>query len=240
MAAPLGMREQLTFYDEPDRVGARGAQRGRASCSCMDQGGNENAQVYYQRRQRRGARSSPTGTSSTAAPVWAHDGKRVAFYGNDRDSVSYDVYVADVELGRRAAARGRGPAGHLVSARLVAGRLQAPGVEVPVRSARATCTSPTSPPVPSPRSRTKPKQGRHPRRQVRSGRARGLRAHRRGRRVRAAEAQGPGHARRATWSPRRSAGTWRTSTSAPTGATSPTCSTRTAAAGSPCSTRSAS
>ncbi len=28
--------------------------------------------------------------------VWAHDGKRVAFYGNDRDTLSYDVYVADV------------------------------------------------------------------------------------------------------------------------------------------------
>ena len=30
------------------------------------------------------------------SPVWAHDGKRVAFYGNDRDTLSYDVYVADV------------------------------------------------------------------------------------------------------------------------------------------------
>src|SRR5438067_1192316 len=33
------------------------------------------------------------------SPVWAHDGRRVAFYGNDRDSLSYDVYVADVTSG---------------------------------------------------------------------------------------------------------------------------------------------
>ena len=55
------------------------------------------------------------------SPVWAHDGKRVAFYGNERDGMSYDIYVADVSSAARAAARRRRPAGHLVPARLVAG-----------------------------------------------------------------------------------------------------------------------
>src|SRR6185312_1157551 len=82
VAAPLGMREQLTFYDEPIEW-AHAARSGAGFVFLMDQGGNDNAQVYYQ----------------PGSGVWAHDGKRVAFYGNDRDSVSYDVYVADVSSG---------------------------------------------------------------------------------------------------------------------------------------------
>src|ERR1700730_6953437 len=61
VAAPLGMREQLTFYQDPTEWA-----RGRGTAGGL---------------------------------VWAHDGRRVAFYGNDRDSLSYDVYVADVTSG---------------------------------------------------------------------------------------------------------------------------------------------
>jgi dipeptidyl aminopeptidase/acylaminoacyl peptidase len=35
------------------------------------------------------------GKSAHGSPVWAHDSRRVAFCGNDRDGVSVDVYVAD-------------------------------------------------------------------------------------------------------------------------------------------------
>ena len=94
VSAPLGMREQQTFFSDPIEW-AHAARSGPGFVFLMDQQGNDNAQVYY-----------ATGTGSVrqlthgdfihGSTVWAHDGKRVAFYGNERDSLSYDVYVADV------------------------------------------------------------------------------------------------------------------------------------------------
>lgn len=97
VAAPLGMREQLTFYDEPIEW-AHAARSGAGFVFLMDQGGNDNAQVYYQPGSG-AVRALTHGDFIHGSAVWAHDGKRVAFYGNDRDSVSYDVYVADVSSG---------------------------------------------------------------------------------------------------------------------------------------------
>ena len=94
VAAPLGMREQLTFYDDPIEW-ARAARSGNGFVFLKDQGGDENTQVYYQSGTGP-ARALTSGAFIHGSPVWAHDGKRVAFYGNDRDGLSYDIYVADV------------------------------------------------------------------------------------------------------------------------------------------------
>ncbi|HET7756770.1 MAG TPA: S9 family peptidase [Steroidobacteraceae bacterium] len=97
VASPLGMREQLTFYSEPIGV-ARAAPSGGGFVFLEDRGGDENAQLYY--RAPDGAVHEIThGNFIHGNPVWAHDGQHVAFYGNDRDGVSYDVYVADVTAG---------------------------------------------------------------------------------------------------------------------------------------------
>jgi dipeptidyl aminopeptidase/acylaminoacyl peptidase len=93
---PLGMREQLTFYSDPIEW-ARAAKSGSGFVFLKDQGGDENAQVYYQSGSG-AVRQLTSGAFIHGSPVWAHDGKRVAFYGNDRDSLSYDVYVADVTV----------------------------------------------------------------------------------------------------------------------------------------------
>jgi dipeptidyl aminopeptidase/acylaminoacyl peptidase len=93
---PLGMREQLTFYPDPIEW-ARAAKSGSGFVFLKDQGGDENAQVYYQSGSG-AVRQLTSGAFIHGSPVWAHDGKRVAFYGNDRDSLSYDVYVADVTV----------------------------------------------------------------------------------------------------------------------------------------------
>jgi dipeptidyl aminopeptidase/acylaminoacyl peptidase len=94
VATPLGMREQLTWYEDPVSW-ARAAKSGAGFVFLKDQGGDENAQLYY--RSGEGAvRALTHGAFIHGSPVWAHDGRRVAFYGNDRDSLSYDVYVADV------------------------------------------------------------------------------------------------------------------------------------------------
>ena len=94
VSAPLGMREQLTFYADPIEW-ARGAKSGKGFVFLMDRGGDDNAQVYYHSGVGE-ARALTQGKFIHGSLVWAHDGKRVAFYGNDRDSLSYDVYVADV------------------------------------------------------------------------------------------------------------------------------------------------
>jgi dipeptidyl aminopeptidase/acylaminoacyl peptidase len=97
VAAPLGMREQLTFFPDPIEW-ARAARSGTGFVFLKDQGGDENAQVFY-RADNGTIRQITSGNFIHGSTVWAHDGKRVAFYGNDRDSLSYDVYVADVSTG---------------------------------------------------------------------------------------------------------------------------------------------
>jgi dipeptidyl aminopeptidase/acylaminoacyl peptidase len=97
LTAPLAAREQLTFYPEPVNV-ARAAPLGGGFVYLKDQGGDENSQVYYQATDG-SVRQLTRGDFIHGNPVWAHDGKRVAFYGNDRDGTSYDVYVADVTSG---------------------------------------------------------------------------------------------------------------------------------------------
>jgi dipeptidyl aminopeptidase/acylaminoacyl peptidase len=97
LAAPLAMREQLTFYPEPISV-ARAAQTPGAEgfAFLKDQGGDENAQVYYYRLADHSVRLITDGKSLHGSVIWSHDGKRIAFYGNDRDGVSFDVYAADI------------------------------------------------------------------------------------------------------------------------------------------------
>jgi dipeptidyl aminopeptidase/acylaminoacyl peptidase len=97
VAAPLADREQLTFY--PDAIEwARAVKSGSGFAFLKDHAGDENAQVYYQ-GARGEARQLTSGASIHGSLVWAHDGKRLAFYGNDRDPLSYDVYVVDVAAG---------------------------------------------------------------------------------------------------------------------------------------------
>jgi acetyl esterase/lipase len=100
LAAPLGMREQLTFYSEPVSI-ARAAQTAGAEgfAFLKDRGGDENAQVYYYILADHSVRLVSDGKSLHGSVVWSHDGKRIAFYGNDRDGVSFDVYVADLAGG---------------------------------------------------------------------------------------------------------------------------------------------
>ena len=100
IATPLGMREQLTFYPDPvsaaraPRVAATNGQA-NAFVFLKDQGGDENAQLYYYSSSAN-VQQLTKGKFLHGSPIWSHDGKRVAFYGNERDGISYDVYVADI------------------------------------------------------------------------------------------------------------------------------------------------
>jgi dipeptidyl aminopeptidase/acylaminoacyl peptidase len=94
VGAPLGSREQLTFYPEPISVAAANS---NGFVFLKDKGGDENSQIYYYRNADRSTRLLTDGKSLNGSPVWAHDGKRLAFHSNARDGVSYDIYVVDVD-----------------------------------------------------------------------------------------------------------------------------------------------
>jgi len=93
VAAPMGSREQLTFYPEPISVAAANS---NGFVFLKDKGGDENSQIYYYRNADRSTRLLTDGKSLNGGPVWAHDGKRLAFHSNARDGVSYDIYLVDV------------------------------------------------------------------------------------------------------------------------------------------------
>jgi dipeptidyl aminopeptidase/acylaminoacyl peptidase len=97
VAAPGAAREQLTFYREP--VQAARAARGGANgfVFLKDRNGNENSQLYYYSLADRSVRLLTDDKSLNGSPVWSRDGKRVAWYGNSRDSAIFDVLVRDID-----------------------------------------------------------------------------------------------------------------------------------------------
>ena len=112
-----GAREQLTFFGDPIEW-ARAAKSGPGFVFWKDKSGDENYQIYYQ-GPGGPARQLTNGDFIHGSPVWAHDGKRVAFYGNDRDTLSYDIYVTDVSTAAAPQLLIGGQDRHLVPARLV-------------------------------------------------------------------------------------------------------------------------
>ncbi len=98
VAAPLGNREQLTFYAEPIAT-ARAAHVAAADgfVFLKDRGGDENHQIYYYRASDKSTRLLTDGKSKNSTPVWSRDGKRLAFASNAREGATYDIYVVDVD-----------------------------------------------------------------------------------------------------------------------------------------------
>src|SRR6267142_2127529 len=95
VAAPLGMREQLTFYQDPIEW-ARAPRTGSGFVFLKDQGGDENAQVYYQSGSG-SVRQLTSGNFIHGSPVWAHDGKLLVWrYVSISESY---LYLADVATG---------------------------------------------------------------------------------------------------------------------------------------------
>jgi dipeptidyl aminopeptidase/acylaminoacyl peptidase len=96
VAAPLGAREQLTFFREPVTT-ARAPQSAVAPgfAFLRDQGGNENAQVFYYDLTTRAVRMLSSGQGVNGGLKWSRDGRRVAWHSTARDGVSYDLMIAE-------------------------------------------------------------------------------------------------------------------------------------------------
>jgi hypothetical protein len=95
VAAPLGVREQLTFGDG-SVIEARAPRSGTSFVFVRQTG------AYAQLFDYSGpgaARQLTQGDYLHGSPVWSHDGKRVAFYGTDRTGANDDIYVVNVAAG---------------------------------------------------------------------------------------------------------------------------------------------
>jgi dipeptidyl aminopeptidase/acylaminoacyl peptidase len=97
IAAPLGMRQQLTFGDGPV-LEARAPRSGVGFVFVRQTAGYPQLFDYPGAGE---ARQITQGNYQHGSPVWAHDGKRVAFYGTDRTGVNEDIYVVDISATTR-------------------------------------------------------------------------------------------------------------------------------------------
>ena len=92
----LGVREQLTFESEPITNAVAHPYDANVLLYMKDQGGNENMQIWLRGLADHTDRLVSDGTSLHGTPVFAHDGKRIAYFNNARDSASYDIYIRDL------------------------------------------------------------------------------------------------------------------------------------------------
>ncbi|HEY2145458.1 MAG TPA: S9 family peptidase [Steroidobacteraceae bacterium] len=94
-----GARRQLTFLHEPIAEASFSPDPARnALVFLADVGGDENAQLYYQRLGEP-AKMLTDGKSRNGAPLWSNSGHEVAFFSNVRDGRSCDIYIVDPESG---------------------------------------------------------------------------------------------------------------------------------------------
>jgi dipeptidyl aminopeptidase/acylaminoacyl peptidase len=97
---PAGERRQLTFLREPVTQAAFSPDPGRSAYVYVeDSGGNEKAQLYYQRVGDPLPKLLTDGKSVNGAPVWSNTGREVAFFSTARDGVDADIDIADPQAG---------------------------------------------------------------------------------------------------------------------------------------------
>jgi acetyl esterase/lipase len=96
--APLAVREQLTFEAEPVTTAVAHPHDTDLLLYLKDRGGDENMQIWERNLRDSSDRLLTDGKSRNGAPVFAHDGKRIAYYSNARDGASYDIYVQDTSV----------------------------------------------------------------------------------------------------------------------------------------------
>lgn len=98
LASPLGMREQLTFFDEPlinpaaaPIEGAKGFVFGK------DVGGSEFWQLFFYDLNNREIRMLSDGRSRNEQPLWSHGGRLIAYSTTRRNGRDSDVHVVDLQ-----------------------------------------------------------------------------------------------------------------------------------------------
>ena len=102
VCAPMGMREQLTFYPEPvagiDAAPAAADQDGFVFGK--DVGGNEFWQLHWFDLDTREVRLLTDGTSRNQGALFSRDGERFAYSSTARNGTDTDVWVMDFPSGQ--------------------------------------------------------------------------------------------------------------------------------------------
>src|SRR5690606_2991487 len=94
---PLGMRQQFTFKAEPVSTAVAHPYDANRLLYLKDNGGDERMQIWLRDLSLGTERLLTDGKSRHGEPVFARDGRRIAFHGNARDGASNDLYLLDVE-----------------------------------------------------------------------------------------------------------------------------------------------
>lgn len=98
---PLGMRRQLTFFEEPVGNALYAPEEGSHDgfLFTRDKGGDENYQIFFFDREGGKVRRLTDGETRNESPVWTHDGERFAFRSNRRNGRDWDIYMSNPEGG---------------------------------------------------------------------------------------------------------------------------------------------
>jgi len=95
--SPLGMREQFTFKSEPISTAIAHPYDSNRLLYLKDNGGDERMQIWLRDLATGVERLLTDGRSRHGPPVFARDGRRIAFHGNARDGAANDLYLLDID-----------------------------------------------------------------------------------------------------------------------------------------------
>jgi dipeptidyl aminopeptidase/acylaminoacyl peptidase len=96
VTAPLGMRRQLTFFEEPIGGGSYDPRDGAFFIFAKDTGGDEFRQLYrYDFADGAVVRLTDGGRSQNGGAVWSTAGDRIAYTSTRRNGADRDIYVQD-------------------------------------------------------------------------------------------------------------------------------------------------
>jgi dipeptidyl aminopeptidase/acylaminoacyl peptidase len=95
LRAPLAMREQLTWAAGGISAGAARPYASDALVYVAPLHGGEASQLLLQRLEDHQLTALTDAGHHDERPLWAHDGKHIAFTSNRRNGIDFDIYVLD-------------------------------------------------------------------------------------------------------------------------------------------------
>ncbi len=98
VSQPLGLRSQLTYYDEPVSGGEFSpAKQSQEILFQRDVGGNENYIAFTLNLKDGTTRRLTPDDSQARSAIWSNDGKQIAYQSNRDDRTRFDVWIADAD-----------------------------------------------------------------------------------------------------------------------------------------------